>query len=507
MLGHQHLLLELDAFPAVLLADIALDADDHAGHQDPLPPIGREVHGVGDEGGLAVHPDAMHDRRVALLHEPPRNLPRLLRDLPEAHARLDDVDVVPDLVEGHPIEHLLVGRRPARSAPERAGEVGVVPVAPDRIGIQCHQLAGSKPPPAGLVEPGIGALAGGQEPGLDEFPTLADDLLVHDREQLVLGRPRTHGVAHCGHGGLGAGHADLQALHLLGRLDGPDGEDLALAVMHLEPMRLQRHRLQMAAAVEPDLPGAAAEFAHQVGDLGGECPGGLAIAAGNRRPDQLAGSGLGHRVDHGAHMVALRIVEKNDGTRSRHEEIAGRVAQEIAEHVARAGGIALIVGIEEEKRAVAGRSHAGAKPGQATIPQPLGVDRRRLGIRQPHSICGVATKRMTHGIVEGDLVDTGRVGCDDAHGAPQHARGSMRHAAESRYAVYALPCADVATCPAAISVAADPASCDMSGGTPGRTPNSRRSRRPARPREPAGSNAPAGRWRAPCASAGNSPRG
>src|SRR5262245_16354189 len=58
-LGDQDLVLELDTLPAALLADIALDADDHARQEMALPAIGGVVHGMGDEGRLAMHAHAM----------------------------------------------------------------------------------------------------------------------------------------------------------------------------------------------------------------------------------------------------------------------------------------------------------------------------------------------------------------------------------------------------------------------------------------------------------------
>src|SRR5262249_59826309 len=98
----------------------------------------------------------------------------------------------------------------------------------DRVRIQRHELARPYDPSARLFEPGVRALARGEQPGLDELAALADDLLVHDRQQLVLADARPDRLAHGGDRGLGAGHAELQALDLIGGPYGRARADLAL---------------------------------------------------------------------------------------------------------------------------------------------------------------------------------------------------------------------------------------------------------------------------------------
>ena len=136
---------------------------------------------------------------------------------------------------------------------------------------------------------------------------------------------------------------------------------------------------------------------HEVGDLVGERTGRLVVAAGDRRPDQLARPRLVDRVEHHADMIALRIFEQDDRPFGRHEEIARRVAQEIAEHVARAGGVALVVGIEQHDGAVAGlaSSRRAASPGGPSR-SFIGVDGRRLGVGQPHAVRRDRRRRMAH---------------------------------------------------------------------------------------------------------------
>src|ERR1700748_1458277 len=70
--GHRHhagfrdeeLVLELDAFTSTRLADIAFDADDHAGLQDAIAGKAFEIAGMGDNWFFTMHADTMDDRRI-----------------------------------------------------------------------------------------------------------------------------------------------------------------------------------------------------------------------------------------------------------------------------------------------------------------------------------------------------------------------------------------------------------------------------------------------------------
>src|SRR6218665_1697682 len=97
-------------------------------------------------------------------------------------------------------------------------------------------------------------------------------------------------------------------------------------------------------------------------------------------------------------MLALRILEKDDGAFGGDEKIACRVAQKIPEHIARTGGITLVVGIEKNHRAVTGLLHPGAQTCQPALAQGIDVDEGRLGIGQPHPAGGIE--------------------CNNAHGSP-----------------------------------------------------------------------------------------
>src|SRR5207244_10894646 len=142
-----------DALAAAFLAYIAFDAHHHARHDDAVAAIGLVVHRVRDKRRLAMHADAVHHRRIALVDEAIRDLPGFLGDLAESHAGLHDPDVVLNLVMRHAVERLLVGRRLARAAAEGAREVGIVAVAADRVGIERDQLTRPDLAAARLVEP------------------------------------------------------------------------------------------------------------------------------------------------------------------------------------------------------------------------------------------------------------------------------------------------------------------------------------------------------------------
>ena len=105
--------------------------------------------------------------------------------------------------------------------------------------------------------------------------------MIHHGEEFVLGDARLDRITHRCDRGLRPRHADLQAFDFLRRLDGARAENLALAVAHVEPLAFEGERVQMAAAVEADLPRSRRMAAHQIGDLGGERPRGLAVLARN----------------------------------------------------------------------------------------------------------------------------------------------------------------------------------------------------------------------------------
>src|SRR3546814_8701176 len=66
VLGDQHLLLQLHALAAILLADVALDADRHAGLEDAVVAGGVEVLQVDHRRILVAEPDAVHHHRIAV---------------------------------------------------------------------------------------------------------------------------------------------------------------------------------------------------------------------------------------------------------------------------------------------------------------------------------------------------------------------------------------------------------------------------------------------------------
>src|SRR5262249_61217402 len=123
----------------------------------------------------------------------------------------------------------------ACAAPESSRKVTIVAVAAYRIRIQDHQFSRPYPPSTCLAEPGICSLARGQEPGLDEFASLTDNLVVHDCEEFIFTDTRSYGVADGCNCRFGSSHARLQAFDLFRCFDRPDTKDFALAVPDLKP--------------------------------------------------------------------------------------------------------------------------------------------------------------------------------------------------------------------------------------------------------------------------------
>ena len=123
-------------------------------------------------------------------------------------------------------------------------------------------------------------------------------------------------------------------------------QNLLLTVRDGAAFALQSQRLQVSAAIQTDLVGSPAVLANERGDLLGERARCLGVPARHRRPHDLRMTRLLHRFEAGRHVRALRVLEQDDRALGRHEEIAGRVAQEIPEHVSRARRVALIEGIE-----------------------------------------------------------------------------------------------------------------------------------------------------------------
>ena len=161
---------------------------------------------------------------------------------------------------------------------------------------------------------------------------------------------------------------------------------------------LERQRLQVTAAIEPDLLDAPAhELRIRSAISAAKGPAVSLSLPRDRRPDKLARPRLVDGLELRAHMIALRIFEEDDRAFRRHEEIARRVAQEIAEHVARAGRIALVVGIEQQDRAIVRQpSSSCRKLLQALAAKLDRIDGRGLGIRQPHAVGGIIAHRMAH---------------------------------------------------------------------------------------------------------------
>ena len=234
--------------------------------------------------------------------------------------------------------------------------------------------------------------------------------------EFVLGHPGPDRRVHRGHRRFGTHQARLKATNLFGCLHGAHRDKkLGLAIGDRAPLRLQRQCVKMAAAIQPELHRPAAMGSQQIGDFGGEGRGRLAIPIGHRGPHQLRRTRLVDGVEHQRYVIALRVFEEDDRPLGRHEEVAGRVAQKIAEHVARAGGVALVVRIEQHHSTVSGCCHPVAQPGQSLPAQRCRIDEGGFGIGEPHAAGGIRGQRVPHGIIEVDIVHIAWIQLHDAH--------------------------------------------------------------------------------------------
>src|SRR5262249_53699191 len=154
LVGDQHLLLELDALVAADLAHITLDADGHARLQLAVVAARGEVLQVGTVRVFVAEPDAMENHGVAVRCAAVGQAEALLGHLAEAHARLDQVDVVVDLLVGEAVEPLLLVARPSRPAEEGAREIGAIAEGANEVGVEAYQLAGADDAVAAFLEPG-----------------------------------------------------------------------------------------------------------------------------------------------------------------------------------------------------------------------------------------------------------------------------------------------------------------------------------------------------------------
>src|SRR5439155_25477567 len=138
------------------------------------------------------------------------------------------------------IEPALLAGGLAGPAEIRARDVGAIAEGADEVGVEAHEIPRPDRPVAALLEPGIGALARGQDPRLDPLATEPDVGLVQDRPELVLGHAGPEAFMHARHPGL----ADRDRLHHAGDLvlglDGARQLAGALPVKDLDPERFER---------------------------------------------------------------------------------------------------------------------------------------------------------------------------------------------------------------------------------------------------------------------------
>ena len=301
----------------------------------------------------------------------------LLGQLAEGHPGLEQLDVVMDLLPGQAVQPALLVARPAGPTEVGARDVGAVAEGPDQVGVVGDQVARPDHPVAALLEPGVGALARGQQPGLDPFAAHSDVGVVQDGPELVLGHARLERLAHARHGGLADRDRLAHAGELLRRLDGAgDLQDL-LAVPDLDPEVRQRRSALRLAVVQRQAPVAAAVGRHQVGDLGG--PGLGALLETRPGAEVVPGDGGPHLVDRfqaGGQVLAVVEVEHHDRPLGGDEAVAHGVVQGPDRHVAAARRVADVDRVVEHGPGVVALPEL-----LAHAPQPIAAQRDHVDVR------------------------------------------------------------------------------------------------------------------------------
>src|SRR5689334_22037968 len=138
--GDKDLLLELDALPAVWLADIALDTDRHVLGEFTVVAGGTEIGLVVQVRVLPGHTAPVGRQVVTVGGKPVRDLPRSPGVIPERQPRAEQGHVVLDLLPGDPVQLRLFRRRRYPAGVERTGEVGVVTVAADGVSVDGDKI-------------------------------------------------------------------------------------------------------------------------------------------------------------------------------------------------------------------------------------------------------------------------------------------------------------------------------------------------------------------------------
>ena len=366
--------LELDAVDAARGADVALDRQDHAFLEDAVVAARVPVAAIDDDRPLVGETDAVHHVRVAIRIVGLRKRERLLGDLAEAHARLQQSEVVPDLLDRERIHLPLVGVRLARTRVERARDVAAESHRPDHVGVERHEVAGADHAVAAFLEPRIRAAARREEPGLDAFAAVADVRLVQERPQRVLGHSRLQRFAHPRDAAVAHRERVRHSRDLVRRLDRARVLHDLLALEDFDALGAHEVEAQRIQAVEGDAAIAAAMIADHGGDRLGERLRLLDLPHAGRHvvpADERAA--LADGLDAFGEMLAAAEFEQDRLAFRRHEAVAGGHVRRPHGHVASPGRVAHVEGIAEESAGVVVLPELRLDARQAIGPHPLHV--------------------------------------------------------------------------------------------------------------------------------------
>ena len=116
----------------------------------------------------------------------------------ERHPRPDDIGVGHDVLVRQ-LVHILLPRRRLPVADEPgARNVGAHAVAADQVGVEGEDFIIAENAWSALLEPGIGALPGGQDTGFDPFAAAPDIAFMQFGPDVVFGHARLRQLAHFG---------------------------------------------------------------------------------------------------------------------------------------------------------------------------------------------------------------------------------------------------------------------------------------------------------------------
>ena len=248
---------------------------------------------------------------------------------------------------------------------ERARDVGEVPLDPDRVGVDEHEVPGLQRAIAGLQVPRVGVRARDTCPGDEVLATAAQELVGEFGEQIDLADPGRGGGLEPFDHRAGEPRVVAQQDQFLGGLDGPGVERERLGVVDLEPAPLQRRERRRGQAVDPQPRAIQPPRPQRLGDL--------------VRPERDRGLGivgvlpLMHRTDvlddPTGDVGRAGMLEQDRIALDRNQRAPHVVPQAIRRHDRRAGRVSDVRRLEEQAGILAVVAHRPLQPSEPSAPK------------------------------------------------------------------------------------------------------------------------------------------